>query len=198
MLPAPRTRLLPLFLLFATPACGKRTLDDFLEGNQLVGPPPCKSTFTFAPPLGPTTFQRGGTHIRIERQRCDASKRGKNVAVEKVVEVAHISSTESPPGPGNTRIQIDLLWRVGGGWQRIEIDGGDFPSDRRYAGSVIESEMMHRQFDVAEDRSRVAIVELPSKSKLLDRAWIVERVGGKPEVREVRDAPDAATLLLRP
>lgn len=190
-------RHLAAFLLFGSVACSRREISDVLAGNQL-GPPPCTSTFGFAPPLGPTSYQSGGVDYRIERQRCDASKLGKNVAVEKVVEVAHLSSTIKPPGPGVTEIRIDLLWRFKGAWSRIKIDGGDFPSDRDYKGSVIELEFAKRHFDVAEDSTRVAIVELPSEAKMLDHAWLVERKAGKPVVHEVPDAPSAAALLARP
>lgn len=190
-------RLLPVFLLFAGSACSKRTISDALLGNQL-GPPPCSSTFGFAPPLGPTSYRSHQIDFRIERQRCDASALGKNAAVEKVVEVAHLSSTTKPPGEGQTEIRIDLLWRIGGVWSRIRIDGGDFPSDEGYAGSVIETEFAKRRFEVAEDSKRVAIVELPSEAKVPGRAWIVERASGKPVAREVPDAPSAATLLANP
>lgn len=190
-------RILPLLYLLAGSACSKRTISDALLGNQL-GPPPCTSTFGFAPPLGPTSFHRNQIDYRIERQRCDASALGKNAAVEKVVEVVHLSSTTKPPGEGETEIQVDLLWRTGGAWSRVRIEGGDFPSDRGYAGSVIETEFAKRRFEIAEDAKRVAIVELPSEAKVPGRAWIADRASGKPVVREVPDAPTAAALLAIP
>jgi len=190
-------RLLPALIVIAGSACGKRSLSDILRGDQL-GPPPCASTFAFAPPLGPTNFRDGQIDVRIERQRCDASTRGKTAAVEKVVEVKHLSSTTKPPGPGSTEIRIDLLWRIGGAWSRIRIDGGEFPSDREYEGSAIETEFAARHFEVAESSKGVAIVELPSVVKVPGRAWIVERSSGKLVVHEVPDAPSAAELLARP
>lgn len=191
------TRLLPVLLLLAGTACSKRSLSDALQGNQL-GPPPCTSTFGFAPPLGPTSWHSHQIDYRVERQRCDASALGRNAAVEKVVEVIHPSSTTKPPGSGTTVIRIYLLWRINGVWSRIEIDYGASPSDRGYEGSVIEAEFANRYFEVAEDSRRVALVELPSEVKMPGRAWIVERISGKPVVREVPDAPSAAALLARP
>jgi hypothetical protein len=73
------------------------------------------------------------------------------------------------------------------------------PSTWDYRGSVIEAEFAKRYFEVAEDSWRVAIVELPSEVKVPGRsAWIVERISGKPVVREVPEAPSAAALLARP
>ena len=88
--------LVPLFLLLAGAGCSKRAISDAVHGNQL-GSPPCSSTFGFAPPLGPTSYRSHQIDFRIERQRCDASTLGKNAAVEKVVEVTHLSSTTKPP-----------------------------------------------------------------------------------------------------
>jgi hypothetical protein len=190
-------RLLPLLVLLAGPACSKRAISDALLGNQL-GPPPCTSTFGFAPALGPTSFHRNQIDYRIERQRCDASALGKNAAIEKVVEVVHLSSTSKPPGGGEMEIRIDLLWRTGGVWSRVRIEGGEYPSDSGYAGSAIETEFAKRHFEVAEDAKRVAIIELASEARVPGRAWIVERVSGKPVVREVPDAPTAAALLAIP
>src|SRR5262249_3436217 len=157
-------------LLLAAAGCSKRALSDALRGNQL-GQPPCSSTFGFAPPLGSISYRDHQVDVRIERQRCDASPLGKNAAVEKVVEVTHLSSTTKPPGPGQTEIRIDLLWRVDGQWSRTRIDGGDSPSDQGYAGSAIETEFAKRRFEVAEGPARVAIVELPSEVKVPGRAW---------------------------
>lgn len=190
-------RLAPLLLLLAGAACSKRAISDAIRGSQL-GSPPCSSTFGFAPPLGPTSYRRHQVDFRIERQRCDASTLENNAAVEKVVEVTHLSSTTKPPGPGQTEIRIDLLWRIDGRWSRIRIDGGEVPSDRGYAGSAIETEFAKRRFEVAEGPTRVAIVELASEVKVPSRAWIVERRPGKPVVRDVPDAPSAAALLSRP
>lgn len=190
-------RLLPVLIVFAVGACGKRTISEVLRGDQL-GAPTCASTFGFAPALGPTIFHQNQLDFRIERQRCDASALGKDVAVEKTVEVTHISSTTKSPGPGQTDIRIDLLWRIKGAWSRIPIDRGEFPSDRGYAGSAIETEFAKRRFEVAANVTRAAIVELPSEVKVPGRAWIVEQVSGKPVVREVPDAPSAAVLLTRP
>ncbi len=183
--------------VFVCTGCSKRSLEDVLN-RRVLGPPPCTSTFTFAPPLGPTKYSEHQIDYDIERQRCDASNRTPNAAVEKRVEVTHLSSVTKAPGEGGSEFRVELLWKQNGAWTRVVLDSGDYPGETSYASSTLPDEFANRHFEVAEDASRVAVIELPSKMKpALDRAWIVDRAAGKPRVTEVKDAPTAAALLAR-
>jgi len=180
----------------------EQTIADALEGKELADTPPCKSTFSFAPPPpGPTKSSRGGTYTWTEQWRCDASAKGRNAAVEKIVEVVHVSSTERPPGPGAVNIRIDLLWKVGGRWHRIPIPdpSGQYP-EPHYHGSSAQDVFENIYFEIAEEPRRVAVVEVLSKVKtgLAFYGWIAEIVNGVPKVRKVPDASHAQDLLNDP
>lgn len=201
-------KLVVLLLAVFAPGCRdkgrtfEQTVADAIEGKELGGSPPCKSTFKFAPPPpGPTKSSRGGIYTWTEQWRCDASAKGKNAAVEKIVEVIHVSSTERPPGPGAVNIQIDLLWKVGNRWHRLPMPeaSDDYP-EPHYHGSHAQDVFENIYFEIAEEPRRVAVVEVLSKVKpgLAFYGWMAEIVNGVPKLRKTPDAAHAQDLLNDP
>lgn len=180
----------------------EQTIADALEGKELGGSPPCKSTFNFAPPPpGPTKSGRGANYTWTEQWRCDASVKGKNAAVEKILEVMHVTSTERSPGPGIVSIRIDLLFKVGNRWHRLPIrEASDEYPEPHYHGSHAQDVFENIYFEIAEEPRRVAVVEVLSKVKtgLAFYGWIAEIVNGVPELRKTPDAPHAQDLLNDP